>query len=205
MLSDAARQQHLRARHRATADDQRTVVPLNQVATIAQVPTPNEIDRRDRQRVVTVGARHRHGLRPEPGGPRGPGADQAVGAAGRLHGHLRRQRAVAVAGIRRSLLGAGHLDPAGVSADGDPVQLAAGAADHPVRLAGGVWRSADLECAVPLHVQPVLVDWRHPAGRAGDQKRRPARRPHQPQPRTRHGPPARRCWRPARRACAPSS
>jgi hydrophobic/amphiphilic exporter-1 (mainly G- bacteria), HAE1 family len=32
------------------------VVPLNQVATIAQVPTPNEIDRRDRQRVVTVGA-----------------------------------------------------------------------------------------------------------------------------------------------------
>jgi hydrophobic/amphiphilic exporter-1 (mainly G- bacteria), HAE1 family len=33
-----------------------TVVPLNQVATIAQVPTPNQIDRRDRQRVVTVGA-----------------------------------------------------------------------------------------------------------------------------------------------------
>jgi HAE1 family hydrophobic/amphiphilic exporter-1 len=33
-----------------------TVVPLNQVASIAQVPTPNEIDRRDRQRVVTVGA-----------------------------------------------------------------------------------------------------------------------------------------------------
>jgi HAE1 family hydrophobic/amphiphilic exporter-1 len=32
------------------------VVPLNQVATIAQVPTPNEIDRRNRQRVVTVGA-----------------------------------------------------------------------------------------------------------------------------------------------------
>ncbi|MBV9326428.1 MAG: efflux RND transporter permease subunit [Chloroflexi bacterium] len=32
------------------------IVPLNQVATIAQVPTPNEIDRRDRQRVVTVGA-----------------------------------------------------------------------------------------------------------------------------------------------------
>jgi len=32
------------------------VVPLNQVATIAQVPTPNEINRRDRQRVVTVGA-----------------------------------------------------------------------------------------------------------------------------------------------------
>lgn len=32
------------------------VVPLNQVASIAQVPTPNEIDRRDRQRVVTVGA-----------------------------------------------------------------------------------------------------------------------------------------------------
>ncbi len=32
------------------------VVPLNQVATIAQVPTPNEISRKDRQRVVTVGA-----------------------------------------------------------------------------------------------------------------------------------------------------
>ena len=32
------------------------VVPLNQVATIAQVPTPNQIDRRNRQRVVTVGA-----------------------------------------------------------------------------------------------------------------------------------------------------
>src|SRR5215471_6154387 len=31
------------------------IVPLNQVATITQVPTPNEIDRRDRQRVVTVG------------------------------------------------------------------------------------------------------------------------------------------------------
>ena len=50
------------------------VVPLNQVATIAQVPTPNEIDRRDRQRVVTVGARPRHWLRAEPGRPRGPGA-----------------------------------------------------------------------------------------------------------------------------------
>ena len=33
-----------------------TTVPLSQVATIQQVPTPNEIDRRDRQRVVTVGA-----------------------------------------------------------------------------------------------------------------------------------------------------
>jgi HAE1 family hydrophobic/amphiphilic exporter-1 len=32
------------------------IVPLNQVATIAQVPTPNQIDRRDRQRVVSVGA-----------------------------------------------------------------------------------------------------------------------------------------------------
>src|SRR5215831_2186024 len=32
------------------------IVPLNQVATITQVPTPNEIDRRDRQRVVTVSA-----------------------------------------------------------------------------------------------------------------------------------------------------
>jgi len=31
------------------------VVPLNQIATIAQVPTPAQIDRRDRQRVVTVG------------------------------------------------------------------------------------------------------------------------------------------------------
>ena len=32
------------------------ILPLSQIATIAQVPTPNEIDRRDRQRVVTVGA-----------------------------------------------------------------------------------------------------------------------------------------------------
>ncbi|HEY1293907.1 MAG TPA: efflux RND transporter permease subunit [Chloroflexota bacterium] len=32
------------------------IVPLNQVATITQVPTPNQIDRRDRERVVTVGA-----------------------------------------------------------------------------------------------------------------------------------------------------
>jgi hydrophobic/amphiphilic exporter-1 (mainly G- bacteria), HAE1 family len=55
MLSDAARQNISALGAVPLQTTSGTVVPLNQVATITQVPTPNEIDRRDRQRVVSVG------------------------------------------------------------------------------------------------------------------------------------------------------
>jgi HAE1 family hydrophobic/amphiphilic exporter-1 len=56
LLSDAARNNTVALGLVPLQTTSGQVVPLNQVATIAQVPTPNEIDRRDRQRVVTVGA-----------------------------------------------------------------------------------------------------------------------------------------------------
>jgi HAE1 family hydrophobic/amphiphilic exporter-1 len=56
LLSDAARNNTIALGQVPLQTTSGQVVPLSQVATIAQVPTPNEIDRRDRQRVVTVGA-----------------------------------------------------------------------------------------------------------------------------------------------------
>jgi HAE1 family hydrophobic/amphiphilic exporter-1 len=56
LLSDAARTTITALSAVPLQTNSGAVVPLSQVATIVQVPTPNEIDRRDRQRVVAVGA-----------------------------------------------------------------------------------------------------------------------------------------------------
>ena len=56
LLSDAARNNVTALGTVPLQTTSGPVVPLNQVATITQAATPNEIDRRDRQRVVTVGA-----------------------------------------------------------------------------------------------------------------------------------------------------
>jgi HAE1 family hydrophobic/amphiphilic exporter-1 len=56
LLSDAARNNIAALGSVPLQTTSGAVVPLSQVATIAQVPTPSQIDRRDRQRVVTVSA-----------------------------------------------------------------------------------------------------------------------------------------------------